>query len=67
MQAGLEMASPKSLAKERINSIPAYVEEYKKAYGKDVKVNFETITSTIGIFERTLVAPSRFDDFLNGK
>lgn len=67
MQAAPEMATPPSLAEERINSIPAYVEEFKKAYGKDVKVDFETITATIGIFERTLVTPSRFDDFLNGK
>lgn len=67
MQAPHEMAAPPSLAEERINSIPAYVEEFKKAYGKDVKVDFETITATIGIFERTLVTPSRFDDFLNGK
>ena len=67
MQANPEMAAPKSLVEERINSIPEYVEEFKKAYGKDVKVDFETITSTIGIFERTLVTPSRFDDFLNGK
>ena len=67
MQAAPEMAAPKSLVEERINSIPAYVEEFKKAYGKDVKVDFETITSTIGIFERTLVTPARFDDFLNGK
>ena len=34
--------------------MPAYVEEFKKAYGKDVKVDFKTITATIGIFERTL-------------
>jgi len=67
MQAAPEMAAPPSLVEERINSIPAYVEEFKKAYGKDVKVDFKTITSTIGIFERTLVTPSRFDDFLNGK
>jgi len=67
MQAAPEMASPASLVVERINSIPTYVEEFKKAYGDDVKVDFPTITSTIGIFERTLVTPSRFDDFLNGK
>ncbi len=67
MQAAPEMAAPKSLVEERINSIPAYIEEFQKAYGKDVKVDFETITATIGIFERTLVTPSRFDDFLNGK
>ncbi len=67
MQAGPEMAAPKSLVEERINSIPAYVAEFKKAYGDNVKIDFEKITSTIGIFERTLVTPSRFDDFLNGK
>ncbi len=67
MQAAPEMAAPPSLVEERVNSIPAYVEEFKKAYGKDVKVDFKTITATIGIFERTLVTPSRFDDFLNGK
>ena len=67
MQAGPEMASPKELVEKRINSIPEYVAEFKKAYGKDVKINFEKITATIGIFERTLVTPSRFDDFLNGK
>jgi len=66
MQAAPEMAAPPSLVVERINSIPAYVEAFKKAYGKDVKVDFKTITSTIGIFERTLVTPSRFDDYLNG-
>ncbi len=67
MQAPPEMAAPPALVEERINSMPAYVTEFKKAYGKDVKVDFKTITATIGIFERTLVTPSRFDDFLNGK
>jgi cytochrome c peroxidase len=67
MQAPPEMAAPSVLVEERVNSMPAYVEEFKKAYGKDVKVDFKTITATIGIFERTLVTPSRFDDFLNGK
>ena len=67
MQAAPEMAAPPSLVEERVNSMPDYVEEFKKAYGKDVKVDFKTITATIGIFERTLVTPSRFDDFLNGK
>ena len=67
MQAAPEMASPASLVVDRINSIPEYVEEFKKAYGNNVKVDFPTITSTIGIFERTLVTPSRYDDFLNGK
>ena len=67
MQAGPEMAAPKDLVEKRVNSMPAYVEAFQKAYGKDVKIDFETITATIGIFERTLVTPSRYDEFLNGK
>jgi len=67
MQAAPEMAAEPSLVEARVNSMPAYVEAFKKAYGKDTKVDFDTITKTIGIFERTLVTPSRFDDFLNGK
>jgi len=55
------------LIEKRINSIPEYVEFFKDAYGKDVKINFKKIASTIGIFERTLATPSRYDDFLNGK
>jgi len=66
MQADPEMASPKELVIKRINSIPEYVEDFKTAYGKDTKIDFETITATIGIFERTLVTPSAYDDFMNG-
>ncbi len=67
IQAGPEMAAPKELVVERVTSIPTYVEEFKKAYGKDVKIDFEKIATTIGVFERTLVTPSRFDEFMNGK
>ena len=44
----------------------AYVDEFKGAYGKDVKVDFAKITATIATFEKTLVTPSKFDDYLNG-
>ena len=67
VQAGPEMAAPPKLVEERINSIPEYIEFFKGAYGDNVKINFEKITSTIAIFEKTLVTPSRFDDFMNGK
>ena len=67
MQAPPEMASPQSLVIERINSIPEYVQDFKTAYGENVKIDFKTITATIGIFERTLVTPSAYDDFMNGK
>lgn len=66
IQAGPEMAAPPALVEERINSIPAYVDEFKKAYGKNTKVDFDKITSAIATFERTLVTPSRFDKFLEG-
>jgi cytochrome c peroxidase len=66
VQAGPEMAAPPSLVEQRINSIPEYVEEFKGAYGKEVKVDFAKITATIATFEKTLVTPSRFDKFLSG-
>jgi cytochrome c peroxidase len=66
MQAAPEMAAAPSLVIERINSIPEYVQAFKNAYDANVTIDFKTITSTIGIFERTLVTPSKYDDFLNG-
>ena len=67
IQAGVEMAATPALVEKRVNAIAEYVSEFKKVYGKDVKIDFNLITSTIGAFERTLVTPSKFDDFLNGK
>lgn len=61
-----EMAATKEYISKVVNSMPEYVAEFKKAYGKDVKIDFISITDTIGLFERTLVTPSRFDDYLNG-
>ncbi len=66
IQATPEMAAPKALVVGRINSIPQYVSEFKKAYGKDVKIDFKKIADTIATFERTLVTPSRYDAFLLG-
>ena len=66
IQAGPEMAAPKELVTKRIKSIPAYVKEFKKAYGKNQKITFEKIADTIAVYERTLITPSSYDDFLNG-
>lgn len=66
IQAGPEMAAPKSLVVDRVTSIPAYVEEFKAAYGKDVNIDFAKIADTIAVFERTLITPSRFDAFMHG-
>lgn len=67
IQAGPEMAAPKAFVEGVVNSIPEYVTLFKKAYGKDVKIDFAKIADTIAVFERTLVTPSRYDDFPNGK
>lgn len=66
IQAGPEMAAPKDFVTGVINSIPAYVEKFQKAYGKEVQITFEKVADTIAVFERTLVTPARYDDFLNG-
>jgi len=65
MQAAPEMAISKEMAQARVASMPAYVAEFKKAYGDD-KITFERISDTIATFERTLVTPSKFDSFLEG-
>ena len=62
-----EMAATKGHIEKTVNSMPEYVERFQKAYGKDAKINFDLITKTIGNFERTLVTPAPFDDYLNGK
>jgi len=66
IQAHPEMAATKPHVENVVNSMPQYVAEFKKAYGKDVKVSFEKVTDTIGLYERTLVTPSAYDDYLNG-
>ncbi|MGM0533828.1 MAG: cytochrome-c peroxidase [Campylobacterota bacterium] len=66
IQAGPEMAAPPKLVEERINTIPGYVDGFKNAYGPDVDIDFELIAETIAVFERTLITPSRYDEFLHG-
>ena len=66
IQAHPEMAATKEHVVTTVTSMPEYVKAFKMAYGKDVKINFEKVTDTIATFERTLVTPSKFDDFLNG-
>lgn len=66
IQAGPEMAASPDLVIKKIESMPEYVKMFKEAYGNDVKIDFPLVATTIGIFERTLVTPSRFDKFLEG-
>ena len=66
IQAAPEMAATKDHVVDTVTSMPEYVTEFKNAYGKDVQISFEKVTDTIALFERTLVTPSVYDDYLNG-
>lgn len=45
-----------------------YVKTFQEVFpGNKNSVNIETIKLAIGAFERTLVSPSRFDDYLQGE
>lgn len=61
-----EMASSHALAVDVLQSIPAYVADFKKTFGKE-KISIEEVTLAIAAFEETLVTPnSRFDRYLKG-
>jgi len=66
IQAAPEMAATKEHVVATVTSMPEYIQEFKRAYPNDPKITFKKVADTIGIFERTLVTPSKFDDFLNG-
>lgn len=62
-----EMASSHSLAINVLESIAAYVREFRIVFGKD-KIDIDQVTAAIAEFEKTLVTPnSRFDQWLLGK
>ncbi len=61
-----EMAFTHELAVDVLQSIPAYVAEFKTAFASD-KVDIDKVTRAIAAFEETLVTPnSRFDKWLKG-
>jgi len=61
-----EMAFTHTLAIDVLESIPAYVTEFKQVFGKD-KIDIDQVTVAIAEFEKTLVTPnSRFDQWLLG-
>lgn len=65
IEAEPEMATPAALAVEKIASLPEYVNEFNKIYGKN-GVTFDNIADAIASFERTLLTPSKFDKFIAG-
>ncbi|MBS1158573.1 MAG: Cytochrome-c peroxidase [Proteobacteria bacterium] len=61
-----EMGSTHGLAVAVLQSMPAYVADFRKSFGQD-KINIEQVTKAIAAFEETLVTPnSRFDLWLKG-
>lgn len=65
--AGVEMASTKDLVLKRLKSIPEYVTLFREAFpGDKDPLTYKHMADAIGAFERTLLTPSRFDDFLKG-
>ncbi|WP_412478646.1 cytochrome-c peroxidase [Azonexus sp. IMCC34839] len=61
-----EMAFTHTLAINVLQSIPGYVADFKKAFGKE-QIDIDMVTKAIAAFEETLVTPnSRFDKWLKG-
>ena len=61
-----EMAFTHDLVLDVLRSIPAYGEEFQKAFGSN-KIGIDEVTTAIAAFEETLVTPnSRFDRWLKG-
>jgi cytochrome c peroxidase len=61
-----EMGFTHELAVNVLQSIPQYVTEFHKVFGKD-KIDIDQVTDAIAAFEETLVTPdSRFDKWLKG-
>jgi cytochrome c peroxidase len=68
IQASVEMNATPALVEKTLNSMPGYVEQFKKAFPQDAApVTFDNVTKAIEAFEATLITPgSRFDQFLEG-
>ena len=67
IQAAPEMAATPEHVVATVTSMPQYVADFKAAYGKNVKIDFAKVADTIATFERTLITPSAFDDYMHGK
>jgi cytochrome c peroxidase len=64
----IEMGMKDAAAVEALlASIPGYVEAFKKAFPEDESpVTFDHFAAAVGAFERKLVTPSRWDQYLAG-
>lgn len=65
----IEMAMPdKEHVIKVIKSIPGYADAFKKAFpGEADPITYDNFGKAVGAFERKLLTPSRWDEFLKGK
>lgn len=62
-----EMAFTHTLAIDVLESIPAYVRDFRQVFSAE-RIDIDQVTAAIAEFEKTLVTPnSRFDQWLLGK
>lgn len=63
-----EMAmSSKAEVEKRLQEVPSYVEMFKKAFPDEKQpVVYNNVQNAIAAFERTLLTPSAFDQYLTG-
>jgi len=64
----VEMGMPDAQAVEKkIRAIPEYRAAFAAAFPADkAPVSYQNLAEAIAAFERTLITPGRFDDFMNG-
>lgn len=68
IQASVEMAATPDFVMGVLNSIPDYVERFRRAFpGEPQSVSFDNVARALEAFEATLITPgSRFDQWLEG-
>jgi len=64
----IEMGMPDEQAVvNKVRGIVEYQKEFALAFpGDEQVINYQNIAEAIAAFERTLITPGRFDDFMNG-
>jgi cytochrome c peroxidase len=64
----IEMGMPdEQTVEQKIRGIVEYQKEFALAFpGGEQVINYQNIAEAIAAFERTLITPGRFDDFMNG-
>ncbi len=64
----VEMAMPNEEAViERLSGIEEYVDLFAKAYpNEEIPISFDNLKQAIGAFERKLITPSKFDEYIAG-